>query len=301
MKDYSSYLQEHEFVIFLFHGVITKNKSAVRNYTRKHLEREEFEKVITDLRTKGNPVYMDEIVSAHQEKSSLPPHSFAISFDDGFANNFHIAAPILKKYEIPAIFYLTSGFIENNEGSWTDLIEYAVERTESVQFRHEYLKTISQVKSVVEKISFLDRVREVVKKNASIDPYQFAREIWIQNGIDNFKPDDELDQKMTHEEVGQLASDPLFTVGGHSHSHRVMSFLSPQDLQREVSASIQYLKGWTGQEVDHYSYPEGLAHCYSKEVITCLKEHGIKCSPSAIEGSNNIETDLFHLKRIFVV
>jgi len=59
------------------------------------LERKEFEKVITDLRTKGNPVYMDEIVSSHQEKSSLPPHSFAISFDDGFANNFHDGDEIL--------------------------------------------------------------------------------------------------------------------------------------------------------------------------------------------------------------
>lgn len=301
MTDYTSYLHEEKFVIFLFHGVITKNRYAVRNYTKKHLELEEFENVISGLQTKGNPVHMNEIVSAHQEKSSLPPLSYAITFDDGFANNFHIAAPVLKRYQTPSIFYLTSGFIENNDASWTDLIEYAVDREENIQFQHEYLKTNSPVKSVVEKISFLEQVREVVKSNASIDPYQFARDIWKQNGIEAFDPDAELDQKMTGQEVAQLATDPLFTVGGHSHTHRVMSFLSPEDLQFEVYSSIQYLKDWTGQKIDHYSYPEGLTHCYSEEIITCLKEHGVKCSPTAIGGTNDKKTDLFNLKRITVV
>ncbi len=301
MKDYTSFLKEEEFVIFLFHGVITKNKCAVRNYTKKHLELETFENVISDLHNKGNPVHMDDIVSVHQEKSSLSPFSYAITFDDGFANNYHIAAPILKKYDTPSTFYLTSGFIENNSCSWTDLIEYAVEYVDHVKFKDENISISSTISSKKEKIAFLDQVRDLVKNNSKIDPYQFANEIWKQNGIKNFDPDNELDQKMTVEEVNTLATDPLFTVGAHSHTHRVMSFLSPKDLEAEVSSSIRCLKQWTEQEIYHYSYPEGLAHCYSEAVIDCLKEHGILCSPSAIEGSNNENTDLFHLRRIFVV
>ena len=30
-----------------------------------------------------------------------------------------------------------------------------------------------------------------------------------------------------------------------------------------------------------------------------LKKNGIKCSPSAMDGINNIKEDLFNLKRIF--
>ena len=300
MKDYSSYLKEDEFVIFLFHGVITKNKCSLRNYTKKHLEIDEFEKVILALRAKGNPVHMNDIISAHQEKSSLPPFSYAITFDDGFANNFHIAAPILKKYDTPTTFYLTSGFIENNSCSWIDLIEYAVEHVEHVKFKHENISISSTISSKNEKIAFLDQVRDIVKFNYKIDPYQFANEIWKQNGIKKFDPDDELDQKMSVKEVNTLANDPLFTVGAHSHTHRIMSFLQPKDLETEVSSSIRFLKQWTGQRIHHYSYPEGLPHCYSKTVIDCLKEHGILCCPSAIEGSNNKDTDLFHLKRVAV-
>lgn len=301
MKDYATYLQDKEFAIFLFHGVITKNRHTVRNYTKKHLEVNEFEDVLRRLRTLGNPISMGEVVSAHKEARCLPPNSYAITFDDGFANNFHIAAPILRRHETPAMFYLTSSFVENNEGSWTDLIEYAVESVDEVRFKHDCFQPTSPIKSVADKIAFLDKIRGIVKSDANLDPYEFALELWKQNGVNRFIPDSELDQKMTPHEVAKLAADPLFMVGGHSRTHRVMSFLSSAELKAEVSTSIQSLKSWTGQEIVHYSYPEGLAHCYSEEVISCLKEYGILCSPTAIEGTNELKTDLFHLKRISII
>ena len=136
MKDYASYLQDKKFPIFLFHGVIIKNNYKVRNYTRKHLLEEEFEDVIRNLRAKGNPVSMDEIVIANKENRSLPSNSYAITFDDGFANNFHNAAPILRRHQTPAMFYVTTDFVENNQGSWIDLIEYAVEKRQEIRFKN---------------------------------------------------------------------------------------------------------------------------------------------------------------------
>ena len=224
MIDYCKHLQSEAFVIFLFHGVIPNNKSLVRNYTKKHLETVEFEKVISSLKSKGDPVSMDDIILANQENRSLPPNSYAITFDDGFKNNLDFAAPILSKYETPATFYVTSGFIQNNDCSWTDLIEYAVDVVEEVTFKHDLLGTDFRVRSVDDKVSFLEEVRALVKETPSVDPYEFAKELWAQNCINEFSPDLELDQKMSAEELCKLDSDPLFTIGGHSHTHRVMSF-----------------------------------------------------------------------------
>jgi len=301
MIDYSKRLQSEAFVIFLFHGVISYNKSLVRNYTKKHLETLEFEQIISCLKSKGNPISMDDIILANQENRSLPPNSYAITFDDGFKNNLDFASPILRKYETPATFYVTSSFIQNNDNSWTDLIEYAVDLVEEVTFKHDLLSTDSKVSSVAEKIRFLDRIRALVKKTPSVDPYDFAKDLWEQNSVIEFSPDPELDQKMSSDELHELDSDPLFTVGGHSHTHRVMSFLSKEDLRIEVNKSIAFLSECLNREIIHYSYPEGLAHCYNDEVINCLKNNGIICCPSAMEGSNYKNTDLFHLKRIFVV
>src|SRR5262249_22288404 len=95
--------------------------------------------------------------------------------------------------------------------------------------------------------------------------------------------------------------DPDFTIGGHTHTHRIMSHLSPEELADEVDMSLKLLEDKGGIARRHYSYPEGLQHCYSPEVIECLKNRGIVCSPTAEDGINGVDEDPFHLKRIFVM
>jgi len=53
-------------------------------------------------------------------------------------------------------------------------------------------------------------------------------------------------------------------------------------------------------KIIHYSYPEGQINDYNQEVIKVMKDNKIICSPSAILGLNNTNTDLFNLKRIMV-
>ena len=132
MIDYTNFLSNENFVIFLFHGVISSNKSKIRNYTNKHLEVSRFERIIDELRINGEPVSLDQIIRAKNGKLEIPPKSYAVTFDDGFANNLNLAAPILKRYSTPATFYITTRFIQNNDSSWTDLIEYAVEKVQSL-------------------------------------------------------------------------------------------------------------------------------------------------------------------------
>ncbi|GAA3978059.1 hypothetical protein GCM10022278_38430 [Allohahella marinimesophila] len=43
-----------------------------------------------------------------------------ITFDDGYRDNFQYAAPILKSQNLPATFFITSGFIGNNNTAWWD-------------------------------------------------------------------------------------------------------------------------------------------------------------------------------------
>ena len=99
MKKYSNYLKKKSVTIFLFHGVIDKNPFKIRNYTKKHLLEEEFEEVLDDLSSKGTCISLDEVYSLSKKKLDFKDYSYSITFDDGFYNNFKIAAPILKKKE----------------------------------------------------------------------------------------------------------------------------------------------------------------------------------------------------------
>jgi peptidoglycan/xylan/chitin deacetylase (PgdA/CDA1 family) len=44
----------------------------------------------------------------------------AVTFDDGYADNFEVAAPILEVHGLRGTFFITSGFVENAAPLWYD-------------------------------------------------------------------------------------------------------------------------------------------------------------------------------------
>ncbi len=282
--------------IHLLHGVVEHAERPVRNYTGKHLSAARFRAFCEGLLADGGtPLDADGAVAALRGETALPRGAFLLSFDDGFRNNLTVAAPILRELGIGAVFYVTTRFVEHDTGSWIDLIEDAVARTERSRLRLPWGE-----RAVADRVALLDEIRRVVKARADLDPYAVAEEIMFEADTGAFQPDPELDAKLSWDEVRALDAVPGFTVGGHSHTHRILSHLPPGELAAELDRSLELLGGALGRSVGHYSYPEGLAHCYSDAVIEALRERGIVCCPTAEPGVNHPGDDLFRLRRIEV-
>ena len=45
------------------------------------------------------------------QKNTLPPRAVCITFDDGYADNYHNALPILKNNQLTATFFISSGYL----------------------------------------------------------------------------------------------------------------------------------------------------------------------------------------------
>jgi peptidoglycan/xylan/chitin deacetylase (PgdA/CDA1 family) len=300
--DVKSFLNKDGIVIFLFHGVIEKQTYTVRNYTGKHIKSNNFEKYMSILATNGNPMTMNQVLHHLESGQNFLPGSFAITFDDGFENNISIARPILEKYKVPAMIYLTTDFIDNDQMSWIDGIEYAVQHTKKQQIRIAQTNKIYSLKESDEKIEFLISVRQFVKNSITCNPTQFSKQVCMDLGFsEKLSSDDPLDKKLTWDQIKLInRNDWLISFGGHSHTHPILSYLSHEDLCFELDTSLALLKLKADVNPIHYSYPEGLAHCYSKIVIDELKIRGVRCCPTAISGVNSLKTNPFELFRIMV-
>lgn len=288
--------------IFLFHGVVDKLDHSVRNYTRKHLPREYFEECISSLSKNGYPLSMDDVIKYHQSGEPFPEGAFAITFDDGFENNYSVAAPILSDYKVPATFYFSTFFIETNAMSWIDHIEYCLEKTKKRSLKLPWQTESIEIGTIRTKLLLLDYLRAYVKKDASVSEEFLVNDIYSQCGIEEIESsNDPLDLKVNWKQVQILSGHELFTIGGHSHHHVNLAFLSKSELENEIRTSYTLMKNKAGITLRHYSYPEGLEYCYSPQVIKTLTGYGIECCPTAIDGINRSSDDLFHLKRIAVV
>lgn len=287
--------------IFLFHGVVRKSDYRVRNYTRKHLEAAEFQAIVAALAGAGTPLSMEDVLEHCRTATPFPPRAFAVTFDDGFENNVSVAAPILADHRVPATVYVTSGFVEHNGMSWIDRIEYCLERRPAGRLRLPWAPEPRSWSDRESAIAVLDDIRRHVKSDPRLVPDEVVATVFEQCGMEPVAAsDDPLDLKMSWEQARALAATDGFIVGGHSHTHAVLSFLSPDALELELEASFGLMSDRAGLDCRHYSYPEGLAHCYSDGVIAALKARGVACCPTAEDGVNRPDADPFRLKRIMV-
>lgn len=302
MDSISNKLSKEGLVVFLYHGVISEQYHSVRNYTNKHLLADVFYGQMKALSKSGLPLSMEEVLHHIETRTPFPAGAFAITFDDGFENNLSVAAPILSDLNIPAMLYLTTNFIDSNAMSWIDKIEFAVQYAKDQKIRLFWDRDILfEISDVSSRIDLLNKVRYFVKSQKKCDPYEFARKLCeIVNIVEPQSSDDPIDKKLTWDQVRDIQKTNFLSIGGHGHTHSILSFLSEEKLDLEITTSMNMFK----QKIDcspiHYSYPEGLNHCFSESVIDRLKNAGVRCSPTAEPGVNTCDIDPFYIRRIMV-
>ena len=74
---------------------------------RRHME------VLT--RDGWNVLATRELVEARRATKSVAPRSVVLHFDDGYLDNFQVAAPILREFGYPATFFVSADFIDAGE------------------------------------------------------------------------------------------------------------------------------------------------------------------------------------------
>ena len=105
---------KRRLVIIYYHRVVSKDE--IGNLLNKNMctETGSFESQMKFLAEQYTPVSESEILSTLEGKKALPAHPAWVTFDDGYKDNFIHAVPVLKKYNIFATFFITTGFINQS-------------------------------------------------------------------------------------------------------------------------------------------------------------------------------------------
>lgn len=87
---------------------------------------ESFERQMRFLRTHNyNVVTVAEIARMLDNGERIPPKTVAVTFDDGYKDNFEYAFPVLRKYHIPATLFVIIDELGRPQGdrlSWEDVL-----------------------------------------------------------------------------------------------------------------------------------------------------------------------------------
>jgi len=109
-----------------------------------------FERQMHFLKThRYNVLPLEELAGLIRNKKKIPARTLAITFDDGYKDNYTYALPILKKYNLPATIFITVNEVGrpgNDRLSWDEIRE--MEASEIISFgshtlSHPYLPLVS--------------------------------------------------------------------------------------------------------------------------------------------------------------
>jgi len=292
----------NSFKILLYHGVSNVKSRGIENYAMKHINQDNFYEQIKFIKKNLNILSVNELLEFILKKKKIKENSVLITFDDGYENNFTMAAPILEGFNVPATFYVSSGLMNSTKMFWTDILEDCINRTKKskIIIRLGKEKIELKLKNPSEKVISLELIKKFCKICKKSEKDHIVDYIIYATGVE---PSEEASlnyRKLSWNQIKTMDSNKLFTIGGHSTYHDILSLQSIEDAKKDINLSIDLLEYNLQRKVFDYSYPEGQRNHYNKKIKDFLKKKKIRFCPSAITGVNKFNDNLFDLKRIMV-
>lgn len=222
----------------------------------------------------------------------------ALTFDDGYVDNFRTAYPLLKRLDVPFAIYVTTSFPDGDAILWW----YALESLVKANFE---LSLPGGEKIVCgtpdEKQAAFLSLRERFMFASGGDPVRYWRHLFGMS-MDVDWPALCRKNALSWGEIISMAHDPLVTIGAHTVSHRVLASL-PEDVARdEIAQSRSRLEEKICLPVHHFCYPfGGRAEAATREFEFAAKL-GFKTATTTCFGNlySNNRASLLALPRVYL-
>jgi len=257
-----------------------------------------FEAQIKYIKNNFNVITCKELSDAIYSNKKLPKKSLLITFDDGFDDNYINAYPILKSHNIPAAFFVSSGYIDSQLPYWFDLI-YMVYTQQNNEVAYNILISIlnssgcENIFNIHDVFRFMKKIPNTLREDIVSKLMQDLRNNNIEIHTEQSKP-------MSWSQISEMSNNG-FDIGSHTVNHPILATCNTHEMNYELLQSKKTIEKSVGKNIISIAYPNGGVSDYNAETIELAKKAGYKIGFSYITGRNymnNIEA--FDLKRLHV-
>jgi peptidoglycan/xylan/chitin deacetylase (PgdA/CDA1 family) len=279
--------------IVMYHAVI-REPLGLQDWC--FLPEREFREQLLAMRRLCDVIPLSTVISRLQDGSVHRP-TVAITFDDGFRNNYDVAFPILRETGTPATVFLATGFIDSVDTLWFCRLVQALARTSrpSLSWRErEFMLTDGAARAAASR-----KIQAAVKSLPPPDLLAEVRTVIEQLGQDPDEPvaHDSPFRMLDRAAIGEMAASGLVEFGAHTASHAILSRLTPAAQRDEIERSLTAVRDLTGRSCELFAYPNGLRDDYTADTIRLLSSAGVTTCVTSVPGVNDSETPRLELRR----
>ena len=243
------------------------------------------------------PLHLDDWLSKRVKNEPLPKLSFALTFDDGWQDNYQYAFPILCSEAMPATIFLVTEFLDTDRVFWPEQVlklltsvALPIDRPE-FEWLRPFLTTesssgspltLEQADGVISRLKALDD-KTILDHLAGIPRAAFAT-----------TPDQTPRHILNSTELSEMAASNLVRFGAHTQNHfRLNRIDSAPTLRDEIVGCMEDLKKLGRSAIPIFCYPNGDITTDGQQLV---KENYLAACTTKT-GWNPLSRDVFDLRR----
>lgn len=223
---------------------------------------------------------------------TLPVRAAAITFDDGYADNYDMARPILQRHGMPATFFIATGFLDGGR-MWNDTVIESIRQCAmdvldltalglGVHTLDGASSRRAAILQIIPKIKYLPGAQRLEATARLAD-------------LAGVTPPNDL--MMSSAQVRGMREAGM-QIGAHTVTHPILARETQDTARQEIGDSRDMLEGLLGEKVGLFAYPNGKPGAdYLPEHAGLVKSLGFDAAVSTAWGAGNGSSDPFQLPR----
>jgi peptidoglycan/xylan/chitin deacetylase (PgdA/CDA1 family) len=214
-----------------------------------------------------------------------------LTFDDGWRDNFTTAFPLLKRFRMPVVVFLTTGLIDSRETFWVERLRKGWTDPDLQRKMRERFGTHAASES---SDSALAEIIENLKHRPSQERAKIISQLLPPASPDSAPAG--VDEMMAWEEVLAMSREGI-EFGAHTVNHPLLVYESDAELDRELRSSKQAIEERLRTEARAFAYPNG---SWDERVRNRVEAAGFCCAFTTQRGWYRQGDDRFAIRRIML-
>ncbi len=257
-------LRRRRVKLLIYHGISSRPASdAITNRFGYNVPVHEFERQVEYLRSRCHVVRLDDALSGRGLRRSRI--NVVLTFDDGYENNFTNAFRILRRFELPAVFALTTGFVRDRVPLWNDVVEFLVARAAPARVTlawdgDETSWDLAETDGPSGRAALYERLlvlATTVQQERRAELVRTASEalgVPIDHdaifAVEDYRP-------MTVEQVREMSASGLVEFAAHNVQHFLLTRAQPETRRAELADSKRHVEEWIDVPCSTFCVPGG--------------------------------------------
>ena len=222
----------------------------------------------------------------------LPAAAACITFDDGYADNATVAAPILKQHGAVATFFVSTGYVGGGR-MWNDTVIEAFRRAPAGNLDWSTLGLGRfSIDAAATRVAAYKVVLKALKHREPRERAELTQEIAQRCGLDP-----QSDLMMSRAQVQSLHRTGM-EIGGHTVTHPILARLDDAAAADEIGSGRAELASWIGSAPQAFAYPNGVpGQDFSDRDVGLVHAAGFAGAFTTARGTAGVGADRFRLPR----